>query len=249
MPQKKKQAPRKRKPHFYWWALANALALCAAVLSWVLCLHVFSHPEIPKNYEWLKKLDLAKPAVGFELQEAPPGEAADPRALYRRYAELDPQSTDRLNRGLMRNYLTELAEPGLIQYVEGNFKITHVRALNQEDLFAPGIAVRAQAMIQPDEFSEAAPWPVTIDYLFPTRHTKAAEWFRPGDQMAVAKVPNCALLLHVAQTSQDDTPLVRLTVAPIAMGEYKIGKNRSFNTSTPEELNPSAALPAFPEDS
>ena len=102
-------------------------------------------------------------------------------------------------------------------------------------------------MIRPDEFSEAAPWPVTIDYLFPTSHPEAVEWFHPGDRMAVAKVPNCALLLHVTRTSQDGTPLVRLTVAPIAMGKYKIGKERSFTTTTPEELNPSATLPAFPD--
>lgn len=243
------EPPRKRKPHFYWWALANALALCGAILSWVLCLHVFGHPEIPQNYELLKRLDLAKPAVGFELQDAPAGDAADPRALYRRYAELDDLSTQRLNRGLIRNYLTELAEPGLIQYVEGEFKITQVRRLTEGDLFHPGVAVRAQAMIRPDEFSEAAPWPVTIDYLFPTEHSTATEWFQPGDLMAVSKVPNCALLLHVARTLTDDTPMVRLTVVPIAMGKYKIGEDRSFTIATPTDLNPSSPLPVFPEDS
>ena len=249
MPKKKDAPTWKRKPHFYWWTLANALAICAAILSWVLCLHVFGHPEIPKNYELLKRLDLAKPAVGFELQKAPPGNAADPRALYRRYAELDDLSTQRLNRGLLRNYLTELPEPGLIQYIEGNFDITHVRELSEDDLFHPGFVVRARAMVRPDEFSEAAPWPVTIDYLFPTQNPSAADWFQPGDQLAVSKVPNCALLLHVARTQTEDTPLVRLTVVPIAMGDYKIGKNRSFTISTPTELNPSAPFPVFPEDS
>jgi hypothetical protein len=244
---KKTAVPWKRKPHFYWWALANALAFCVAVLSWVLCLHIFGHPEIPQNYKLLKKLDLAKPAVGFELQDAPAGDAADPRALYRRYAELDELSTSRLNRGLMRNYLTELSEPGLIQYIEGDFEITQVRRLTKDDLFHPGIAVRARAMVQPDEFSEAAPWPATIDYLFPTSHSTAADWFLPGDRMVVAKVPNCALLLHVDQTTLDETPLVRLTVTPIAMGEYRIGNDRSFTITTPTELNPSAPLPVFPD--
>src|SRR5690606_10096157 len=63
---------RWRKPHFYWWTLANVVAACLAILSWVLCLHVFGHPEIPRNYEWLKMLGRADPAVGFSLQEAPP---------------------------------------------------------------------------------------------------------------------------------------------------------------------------------
>ncbi|MGE9269518.1 MAG: hypothetical protein ACQKBU_01835 [Verrucomicrobiales bacterium] len=245
---KEPEAPKRRKAHFYWWTLANVLAGCLAILSWVLCLHIFGHPEIPKNYEILKKLDLAKPAPGFVLQEAPPGDAADPRALYRRYAELDELSTARLNRGLIRNYLTELDEPGLIQYIEGDFEITLVRELSTSDLFHPGIAVRARAMVQPDEFSEAAPWPVTIDYLFPTHDTTAIHWFRPGDRMAISKVPNCALLLHVARSEHDDTPLVRLTVAPVAMGKYQVGEDQSFIISTPPALNPRAPFPAFPED-
>lgn len=245
-----KEAPqrRRRRAHFYWWTLANVLAACGAILSWVLCLHVFGHPEIPRNYELLRKLGRAEPAVGFSLQQAPPGEAADPRALYRRYAELDPGSTERLNRALMRNYLTGLDERGLIQYVEGDFQITHVRELDGDDLFQPGFAVRARAMVRPDEFSEAAPWPVSIDYLFPTRNSVASSWFNPGDRLDVAKVPNCAMLMHVARAEGGDTPVVRLVVVPIAMGEYRIGKDRSFTIVVPERLNPGARLPVFPEE-
>jgi hypothetical protein len=245
MPQEK-EVTWKRKPHFYWWLLANTVAACLAILSWVLCLHVFGHPEIPRNYELLEKIGRTDPPVGFSLQEAPPGEAADPRALYRRYAELDPESLISLNSALMRNYLKSLDEPGLIQYIEGNFVVTDVRELTSDDLFAPGFAVRGQAMIQPDEFSEAAPWPVTIDYLFPTQDGQAQEWFRPGDQLAVSKVPNCAMVLRVARDDRGDTPIVQLTVVPIAMGEYQVGAENKFTVSTPESLNPAATFPVFP---
>lgn len=237
----------KRKPHYYWWTLANTVAACLAILSWVLCLHVFGHPEIPKNYELLEKLGRTDEPVGFSLQEAPPGDAADPRALYRRYAELDTNSLASLNSALMRNYLKSLDEGGLIQYIEGSFIVTDVRTLTEGDLFHPGFAVRGQAMIQPDEFSEAAPWPVTIDYLFPTKNTSAQEWFRPGDQLAVSKVPNCAMVLRVARDERGDTPVVQLTVVPIAMGEYKVGKENEFTVATPEKLNPAASFPVFPD--
>lgn len=245
-----KEAPvrRRRRGHYYWWTLANVLAACVAILSWVLCLHVFGHPEIPRNYDLLKKLGRTESAVGFSLQEAPPGEAADPRALYRRYAELGDEATARLNRALMRNYLTGLEERGLIQYVEGDFEITHVRELDDGDLFPAGFAVRARAMVRPDEFSEPAPWPVTIDYLFPTRNTVASGWFNPGDRLEVSKIPNCAMLMRVGHSEFDDTPLVRLTVVPIAMGEYRIGKDRSFTIVAPELLNPGARFPIFPEE-
>ena len=246
MPQDKEK-PWKRKPHFYWWTLANVLAACVATLSWVLCLHVFGHPEIPRNYQILTKLGRTDPPVGFSLQEAPPGESADPRALYRRYAELDANSLSSLNSALMRNYLKGLAEPGLIQYVEGNFIVTEVRPLTEADLFHPGFAVRGQAMIQPDEFSEAAPWPVTIDYLFPTKNSTAQKWFRVGDQLAVSKVPNCAMVLRVARDERGDTPVVQMTVVPIAMGEYQVGKENEFTISTPEKLNPATSFPVFPD--
>lgn len=244
MPQAKEET-WKRKPHHYWWLLANALVACLAVLSWMLCLHVFGHPEIPRNYEILQKLGRTDPPVGFSLQQAPPGEAANPRALYRRYAELNGHSMTVLNSALMRNYLKSLDEPGLIQYVEGSFVVTDVRALDENDLFQPGFAVRAQAMVQPDEFSEAAPWPVEITYLFPTTDLRAQEWFRPGDRLAISKVPNCAMVLRVARDDTGDTPIVHLTVVPIAMGDYQVGKEQSFTISTPEKLNPAAGFPVF----
>jgi hypothetical protein len=244
-----KEEPKvwKRKPHYYWWTLANTVAACLAILCWLMCLHVFGHPEIPRNYRILEKLGRTDPPVGFSLQEAPPGEAADPRALYRRYGELPTPALASLNSALMRNYLKSLDEPGLIQYVEGEFVVTDVRALNDDDLFHPGFAVRGQAMIQPDEFSEAAPWPVTIDYLFPTHDLAAREWFRPGDQLAVSKVPNCAMVLRVVRNDQGDTPVVQLTVVPIAMGDYQVGEESEFTVSTPERLNPAASFPVFSE--
>ena len=66
--------------------------------------------------------------------------------------------------------------------------------------------------------------------------------------MAVSKVPNCALLLHVDRNNLYDTPMVRLTVTPIAMGQYMIGSDRSFTISTPDKIDPGAPFPVFPED-
>jgi hypothetical protein len=44
-----------------------------------MCLHVFQHPEIPRNYEILRKLGRTEPPVPLKEMEAPAGEAADPR--------------------------------------------------------------------------------------------------------------------------------------------------------------------------
>lgn len=245
---KSKTQSWKRKPHYYWWLLANALAACAAIISWTLSLHVFGHPEIPKNYHLIKRLNLAEPAPAFKLQEAPDGQSADARDLYRRYAELDPNTIQQLNQSLLRNYLTGLKNPELIQYIEGQFEITHVRALKTTDILHPGTVVRARSMIKPTEFDKPTPWPVTIDYLFPTPNPEVTNWFRHGDQLEVAKAPNCALLLNVNQTTFDNAPMLQLTVVPIALGEYRLSSNRSFHVVAPTKINPSARFPLFKND-
>jgi hypothetical protein len=101
-------------------------------------------------------------------------------------------------------------------------------------------------MIAPDEFTEPAPWPVFIEYLFPTDADEAAGWIAPGDLLAVSKFPNCAMLIHVAKLEGGDTPVVCLTVAPIAFGNFQAGKDRQFKLQAPAALNPAGPLPVFP---
>lgn len=242
----KEPPPKKRSPAYYWWTLANVLALCLAVLSWLLCLHVFEHPEIPRNYELLKKLGRIEPPEPLVEMEAPPGDSADPRAFYRRYAGLMPEDLSRFNAALMRNYLTNLSEPKLIQYAEGDYLVEKVRTLGKDDLFHPGFAIRARAMIAPDEFSKPAPWPVVLEYLFPTTNAEAPGWIAPGDLLTVAKFPNCAMLLHVAKLDGEDTPVICLTVVPVAFGSFKAGNNKHFKLQAPAGLNPAGPLPVFP---
>lgn len=246
MPRDKEESRVKRRPAFYWWTLANALALCAAILSWLLFLHVFGHPEIPRNYELIRKLGRAEAPKPLTELQAPPGEAADPRALWIRYAGHNETTLSRINAALMRNYLTNLKEQKLIQYAEGEYRVEAVRRLTEDDLFHPGFAVRGRAMLPPDEFSEPAPWPVVIDYLFPTPNAEAADWILPGDQLSVSKFPNCAMVLHVARIEEEDTPLVNLTLVPVVFGDFLVGEGRKFKLEAPTELNPAAPFPVFP---
>ena len=247
MPRDKQPPPKKKRPAaFYWWTLANVLALCLAVLSWLLCLHLFKHPEIPRNHEILKKLGRTTPPLPLTQLQAPPGDSADPRAFYRRYAGLSAEDLTLFNAALMRNYLSNFREQNLIQYAEGNYRVDQVRTLGENDIFHPGFAVRAQAMVAPDEFTAPAPWPVVIEYLFPTDDPTAAGLIAPNDLLQVSKFPNCAALVHVAKLEGGDTPVICLTVAPIAFGDFKVGKGRTFTLKAPSGLNPGGPLPVFP---
>jgi hypothetical protein len=177
------------RPAFFWWTLANALALCYAIISWVLCLHVFRHPENPRNYEILRKLKRLPELTRHTALDAPAGNCAEPRDLYAKFFGLTPKQSAPLNEGLLRNYISNLEQTTLIHYVEGEYQVTDTRPLDKNDFFQPGFAVRAQALVKPDEYSDPAPWPVVIEYLFPTDNAKAIELFRKGDIISVRKAP------------------------------------------------------------
>lgn len=245
MPRTTEDTPPPPKPAYFWWGLANLLALCAAVISWVVCLHVFRHPENPRNYEILRKLKRLPEIKRRELLNAPAADALDPKALYRRFFGFDGKGLTKLNDALARNYLTNFDRPLLLTYIEGSFRVDAVRPLEEKDFLQPGFVVRGRAMVKPDEFTPPAPYPVVIEYLFPTSNPAAFSWFKPGDLLTVSKVPNCAAVLHVSKLTGGEEPLLCITAVPIVYGAYQVGENRSFEIDVPEKLQPGDKFPLF----
>jgi hypothetical protein len=242
--------PRRRSPAWFWWILVNVTAACFAILAWVGCLFVFTHPEKPENYRWLKKIGRTPKLHEFTALDVPAGTAADPRSLYRKFLPLSDAELAMLNPRLLRNYLTNFEQPLLNTYVEGEYRVQQVRPLATGDLFHPGFAVRARAEVRNKENERAAPYPVWIDYLFPCEPGEAIRWFSTGDVMLIEKVPNCAVVLRADRFVHANEPQLLLTVIPIAYGDYSVGADRSFAIAPPGEINPSARLPVFlsPED-
>lgn len=239
------EAPPPSRPAYFWWLLANALALCFAVLSWAICLHVFGNPEIPSNYEILRKLNRLPELKRYTVLDVPNGNALSPKELYQKFFGATEEQIERVNGLLMRNYLTNFDRPLLLTYIEGKYQIEESRTLNGADFFDPGVVVRAQALVKPDEFTNPAPYPVVIEYVFPTKDSTAANRFKPGDLLEVTKSPNCAAIVHVSKVTKDDEPALLLTVIPIAYGPYQVGKVGSFNIEPPESLRPAAGFPVF----
>ncbi len=141
----------------------------------------------------------------------------------------------------MRNFEKTL----LLIYVEGEYQVTDVKKLGADDFFYPGFALRAQARVKPDDFTQAVGFPVVIEYVFPTDNETAVNDFEVGDVLEVSKNPNCAAVINVSRVVVDEEPALQLTVIPIAYGPYRIGKERSFSIEPPAELNPGAKLPLW----
>jgi hypothetical protein len=123
--------------------------------------------------------------------------------------------------------------------------VEQVRVLGKSDFLADGFAIRARALVKPDDFTKPAPYPVLIEYVFPTKDTAAARDFRPGDILAVKKSPNCAAIVHVAKVLEGDEQLVSLTVIPIAYGPYRVGDTLTFTIEPPAEVRPASGFPVF----
>lgn len=241
------EEPLPSRPAYFWWLLANALALCFAVVSWVVCLYVFGNPELPRNYEILGKLKRLPVLKRYTVADVPEGNVWAPKELYSRYFGLSEDERVRLNSLLMRNYLTNFDGLHLLTFIEGDYKIEQVKQLGAQDFLQSGFTVRAQAMVKPDDFTKAQPYPVFIEYVFPTQQVQGVKHFKAGDILSVKKTPDCAAVVHVNKLIHDDEQALLLTVVPIAYGTYQVGTSKLFRIEPPQRLYPAAGFPVFKE--
>lgn len=231
-----------RRPAYFWWLLANALAACFAVLSWFVCLHVFRQIETPRNYGILAKLGRLPEIKGFQPEDAPAGSILGPADLYRKFFALSEQDTERVNRLLLRNYLTNSANPLVLTYIEGNYRIDKVRALEQGDFLRSGLVAAGQAMVKPDEASAAAPYPVLIEFICPGADAAAVGQIKPGEVWELRKSTHFASVLWVGKTQIDGDKALLLTVIPVIAGPYPLGEH-SIKLEPPPRVWPEAGLP------
>jgi hypothetical protein len=239
------EEPAPRRPAYFWWLLANALALCFAVISWTVCLTVFGNPEVPRNYEILRKIGRLPELKRYTLLDVPNGSLLDPKGLYSRFFALNPDQMQWLNSQLMRNYLTNFERPLSLTYIEGDYQVEDLRELGKGDFIEEGFAIRARALVKPDDFTKAVAFPVVIEYVFPTTDKTAVQEFRGGDILTVKKSPNCAAIVHAEKILEGEDQVLCLTVIPIAYGPYRIGDNKTFTINPPKQVSPASGFPVF----
>lgn len=237
--------PAPGRPAYFWWLLVNALALCFAVISWALCLQVFGHPEIPRNYEILRQIGRLPQLKRYTVADAPPGATLDPKAQYGRFVGLSGGALARVNAQLLQNYLTNFAGPQALSYIEGDYQVECVREFGRSDLLPSGFAVRARALVKPDDFTKPVAYPVVIEYVFPATDSAAARDFHPGELLSVKKTPHCAAIVHVQRLMEGGEQLVGLTVIPLAYGPCRMGDSGVFTLEPPPEIRLSSGFPVF----
>lgn len=212
------------------------------MLSWTTCLYLFNYPERPRNYDWLRKLGRLEPIKPFPALEAPTGSAADPRALYEKYAPLDDKQLAALNLYLLRNYVTNYKEVRFTTYLEGDFRILSSRSLTGEDFFQPGILLSLQGQVALEEIGETGPYPIFVDLLLPVPESFYDSSFEPGHLLTFRKITHRAAVLHVSQTEYKGEPAYRLTAIPLSYENYQTGDQKPLPLAAPDPLNLSTSL-------
>jgi len=237
--------PRKRPPLF-WWLLANVLAIAFAIASWTVCLNLFRDPTHPTSYDLMLKVGRIDPLESFTPTTAPtPKKVSDPLELRAQFQKITDEDLDLLNRELRRSYLTNFSRSRTLTYVTGEYQISEVRALTDEDFLSSGAVIKAQALVRPNKIGDPIPYPVFIECFFPSEDD-ATSLFNIGDLLVLKKIPDCAAIINVDRTSFEDSSALFITVVPLCAVDYPGIDGKTISISPPEKANVAAALPAIP---
>lgn len=237
--------PPPRRPAWFWWALANVLALCFAVTSWTLALEIFARPDVAHNYQLLLKMGRAPAFKSHSPRGAPEGRVFNPPEIYGWFFDMGHEGHARLNALYRRNFMRNFDEPLAVTYIEGDFEVLATRPFRGEDFLPTGFAIRARALVRPDDFSAEAPYPVVVEVMVPTSDEAAAEHFAPGSRLRLSKAPNLWVVMHVGRYSQQDEPVVQVTVMPIGYDKIKSPEGKPVSLDVPEWVRPHGKLPLF----
>jgi len=234
------------KPPWFWWFLALILASCFSILCWSLCISIFNNPEIPRNYEILRKLERLPEHRAYTSQTAPKHPELSAPALRKSYLVFSDENLGTINRSLLHSYLTNFRENTFCAYLEGDYKVVSARKLTKDDIISEGFAVKFRAYIQPDEFSDPAPYPVITEIIFPTPYVDSYKGFHKGDIVELGITPQFASLLHVGKlTQENDDTIVVITAVSLA-SKIRPPHEGPFDLVPPKEVNLGAAFPLFP---
>lgn len=236
-----------KKPPLFWWFLVNTTAFCMAVLSWIFFLQVFGNPHHPRNYELLAKMGRLQQPTPFDSLNAPKGLTFSPRTLYKKYYNLEPDDFELLNREFLKVYINNFKDTSYNTYVQGEFRVLKTRTLGSNDFITDGIAIQAQALVQPDTFHPPTPFLVLVELILPGARASAASEYQLGDVLELNKNPYYPSIIHARRiTREGDEPLISLTCIPlVSKSKVTPPRGKPFAITTPQRINLSGQLPVF----
>ncbi len=232
-----------RRPPWFWWILTLILACCFSILCWSLCITIFNNPEIPRNYEILKKLERLPTPRSYTSQTAPKHSTSSAPTLRDSYLVFSPGELATINRSLLHSYLTNYRDKAFCTYLEGTYKVTKTRKLTKDDIITQGFVIELRAYTQADEYTPATPYPVIAEIIFPTPYADSHTGFHKGDVLELGITPHFASLFNVSRITQTDDDTIIVVTAVSLASKLRPPHSGPFDLAPPKELNLEAKFP------
>ncbi len=199
---------------FLWGILLSLLsALC--IFSWVFCIYVFGHPDIPFCYDLLWKMKQLEPLEGFTLLNAPRGEFLDDKKIYQKFYAYEDRALVTFNKILKRYYIRNYYRPQQrVPYVTGKYRIYKIQNLKPDDVFPRGLVLRAKSVGFPNTHIEYV-LPVDPDEPVPDDKVQL------GDVLVLRRSRDLSAVLHARRIPSD---AMLFTVIPLryAFNEFPL---------------------------
>ena len=221
------------------------LAVCFAVLSWSLCFAIFNNPEVPRNYEILRKLDRLPIHTNYSEESQPSLDTIAAPELRNKFLGIDESEVDVINLSLKKSFLTNYKDRLFSLYLKGQYKVTATRELTKDDFITEGFAVQLRAFIQPDEYTKASAYPVVAEVIFPTKYRAFHKNYHAGDILEISKTSYFASILHASSIVRDDDDTIIVITAVSLANKLRPPHAGPYDLIAPLEVNLNAKFPLF----
>ena len=221
----------KGRDNLFLWTVFILLLIGGAFACWLGSFYIFGHPENPRAYKILKKLNKLEAPQRFEVTAAPPGEFLNPQKLYERYAKFTRLELENENGELIRTYLRNYKETKrLVTYATGKFVVLNAVQLKQTDLFPNGVDL-PQVLIEHVYTANAA----NVRSLLALLQT--------GAPIRIVRTDDLSAVVHVERLHDGR---MQFTLVPLLYGSYGVtGGPGQFSLEPPTELNMAPGLPVI----
>lgn len=220
------------------WTVFILLLIGLAFACWLGSFYIFGHPEEPRPYRILQKLNKLDPPKRFDKLQAPNGEFLSPQKLFERYSAFSRLELERENALLFRDYIKNYRETKkLVPYIAGRFDVMDVTELKPTDAFSPGVVVIAQATDYPQ---------VIVENVFTCAQQNVANlkaMLETGLDMQLERTRDLSAVVHIERTFDGR---LKFTAMPLLYGTWALRNSvGTFSLEPPKDINIEAGLPVI----
>jgi hypothetical protein len=224
------------RDNLFLWTVFLLLLAGLVFGCWLGSFYIFEHPENPRAYRLLKRLNKLPPPVRFALTKAPAGEFLEAQRVFERYSKFTAAQFAYENDVLLRNYLRNYAETKrLVPYLTGKYVILKAYELQKSDMFTSGVVVLTQSSAFPQILAEIV-CPTSAEHV-----GELLSLLKPGLEVHLQRTLDLSAIVQVNHAVDGR---LQLTVVPLLYGNYAL-KNGvgSFSLEPPETLHVAAGFP------